>query len=106
MVQYLILARIIDHDLFAQYIKGHIPTIAQFGGKVVFRSTENSSVFGSGNWDVVAIQEWPSSDAFERWWASDEYRPWAGIRDRAAIMQIVKCNNGLIPANGQHGRGI
>lgn len=98
MIHYLILVKILDHDLFAQYIKGHIPTIVQFGGKIVFRSTENTAVFGSGDWDVVAMQEWPSSEHFDHWWVSDEYRPWAEIRDRAAVMEIVKCKNDLIPA--------
>jgi uncharacterized protein (DUF1330 family) len=95
MVQYLILAKIKDHDLFTQYIKGHIPTIAQFGGKVVFRSTENASILGSEHWDVVAIQEWPNTSAFDLWWDSDAYKPWAQIRDRAAFLAIIKCQNNL-----------
>ena len=95
MVQYLILAKIIDRDLFAQYIKGHVPTIARFGGTIIFRSTENVPVLGSENWDVVAIQEWPSSSAFDLWWVSDEYKPWAHIRDRAADLVIIKCQSNM-----------
>lgn len=93
MIHYLILARIIDQELFADYIKGHIPTIAQYGGRVTFRSTDNVPVLGTETWDAVAIQEWPSEAAFEEWWSSEEYRPWALIRDRAATMTIVKCHN-------------
>ncbi len=93
MIQYLILANIIDRDLFAGYIKGHLPTIAQYGGRVTFRSTDNTPVLGSEKWDVVAIQEWPGEAAFEAWWNSEEYRPWAQIRDKAATMAIVKCRN-------------
>jgi len=40
MTHYLILATIIDPALFADYIKGHIPTIARYGGRVTFRSTD------------------------------------------------------------------
>jgi uncharacterized protein (DUF1330 family) len=93
MVQYLVLATINDTELFADYIKGHIPTIAQFGGRVVFRSTDNAPVFGTETWDAIAIQEWPSESAFEAWWHSVEYRPWALIRDKAATVTIVKCQN-------------
>lgn len=95
MVQYLILAKIINRDLFIEYIKGHLPTIAQYGGKIVFRSTENKPILGTENWDAVASQEWQSSSAFERWWTSDEYKPWAQIRDRAALMVITKCDNSV-----------
>lgn len=93
MINYLILARIRDTKLFTEYIKGHIPTIIQYGGKVTFRSTDNTPVHGEKTWDAIAIQEWPSEAAFEAWWMSDEYRPWALIRDRAATMTIVKCHN-------------
>ena len=52
-------------------------------------------VLGSENWDAIAIQEWTSSSAFDRWWNSDEYKPWAQIRDQAALMIITKCENSL-----------
>lgn len=93
MTQYLILANIIDPELFADYIKGHIPTITLYGGRVTFRSTDNVPVLGMETWDAIAIQEWPSEAAFEAWWSSEEYRPWALIRDKAAAMTIVRCQN-------------
>ena len=88
-------ARIRDAALFAEYIRGHLPTLVAFGGKVVFRSVENYPVLGGESWDAVALQEWPSAEDFERWWQSEEYRPWTEIRDRAAQMVIVQCRNDL-----------
>lgn len=93
MMQVLILATVIDGELFADYIKGHIPTIVHYGGRVTFRSTDNTLLLGAAAWDAIAIQEWPDEAAFEAWWHSDEYRPWAEMRDRAAEMTIVKCRN-------------
>lgn len=93
MTRYLVLARILDADLFAQYIKGHIPTITQFGGKVIFRSTKNEPVHGSESWDAIAIQEWPDDVTFDRWWNSDDYLPWSKMRDEAAIVSIIKCED-------------
>ena len=87
MVSYLILAKIIDKELFTKYINGHIPTISKFGGTVVFRSVSNLSILGNNNWDAIAIQEW------EEWWNSDEYKLWSEIRDKAAIIDIIKCEN-------------
>ena len=87
MVSYLILAKIIDKELFTKYINVHIPTISKFGGTVVFRSVSNLSILGNNNWDAIAIQEW------EEWWNSDEYKLWSEIRDKAAIIDIIKCEN-------------
>jgi len=91
VVTYLILANITDAELFANYIQGHLPTIAEFGGRVVFRSFANTPVLGEQNWDAVALQEWPDTQRFERWWNSDAYRPWAQIRDKAASVTIIRC---------------
>lgn len=87
------LTKVLDPDLFAEYIKGHLPTIAKFGGKVVFRSIENIPIQGGTTWDAIAMQEWPDSETFEKWWNSEEYRPWAEIREKAAQIQIIRCNN-------------
>jgi len=89
MVSYLVLAKIIDQELFQEYLKGHLPTIAAYGGSVVFRSIANQTLLGTDNWDAIAIQQWPDSTSFERWWHSEEYRPWAGIRDKAARITII-----------------
>jgi uncharacterized protein (DUF1330 family) len=93
MNTYLVLAKVIDPELFAQYIKGHIPSLAKFGGKVVFRSIDNVPVYGTQIWDAIVLQEWPDAESFDRWWRSDEYRPWAEIRDKAATVSIIKCDN-------------
>lgn len=89
MVSYLVLAKIIDQELFQEYLKGHLPTMAAYGGRVIFRSTDNTTVLGTDSWDAIALQQWPDSTSFERWWHSEEYRPWAGIRDKAARITII-----------------
>ncbi|SRR6266568_2364219 len=93
MIQYIILVKVKDFDLFTEYVNGHLPTISKFGGKIVFRSIENTPVIGHETPDVVVIQEWSSEPAFELWWNSEEYKPWAKMRDSAASMSIIKCQN-------------
>lgn len=95
MTTYLILAKILDPALFRDYVAGHLPSIAAYGGKVIFRSTANTTVHGDASYDAIAVQHWPDAAAFERWWQSPEYRPWAEIRDRAAQITIVRCDGPL-----------
>lgn len=93
MTQCIVLVKIKDFVLFADYLEGHLPTLADFGGRVFFRSVDNTTLVGGGNWDLIAIQEWPSAAAFEQWWNSDAYKPWAAIRDVAADVTFIKCHN-------------
>ncbi len=93
MIHYLVLVKIKDAGLFAKYVNGHLPSIVAYGGKITFRSIENYPVLGQETWDVVVIQEWPSESAFDIWWNSEEYQPWAKIRDDAASLSIIKCLN-------------
>jgi uncharacterized protein (DUF1330 family) len=93
MCYYLILARIIDLDLFTLYMKGHLPSIEQYGGKVLFRSTKNVPILGKEVWDAIAMHEWPSKTAFTTWWQSPEYLPWVKIRDQAAKISITHCQD-------------
>lgn len=90
MTNYLVLAKILDKELFGEYMRGHLPTIQKYGGRVAFRSTENKTIFGSDQWDAIAIQEWPNAETFDLWWNSKEYEPWSKIRDKAALVQIIK----------------
>ena len=90
MKSYLVLAKILDKELFGEYMRGHLPTIEKFGGRVAFRSVQNSTVLGDDHWDAVAIQEWPNAKSFELWWNSEDYKSWSNIRDKAAIVQIVE----------------
>jgi uncharacterized protein (DUF1330 family) len=78
------LAKVLDADLFSKYIKGHIPTIIECGGKVVMRSINNEIILGKEKYDVIAIQEWPSDESFLNWVNSKSYEPWSKIRDKSA----------------------
>ncbi|NTW69550.1 MAG: hypothetical protein HGB23_06815 [Chlorobiaceae bacterium] len=55
----LVLASVIDSELFSCYVKGYLPTLAKFGGRVLFRSIDNVPVHGTLSWDAIALQEWP-----------------------------------------------
>lgn len=78
-----------DEARFREYLRGHLPSIAQHGGRVLFRSTQNAPVEGSWAPRLLVIQEWPSEEAFQAWYASPEYRPWRELRPAACDIQLV-----------------
>ncbi|GAB7027864.1 DUF1330 domain-containing protein [Geotalea toluenoxydans] len=78
-----------DKEKFAQYLKGHLPTIDQYGGKVVLRSEGIESIEGDWLPKLFVMQEWPSVDAFRKWYASKEYQPWKDLRKEACDLKLT-----------------
>lgn len=78
-----------NQEKFKQYVTGHLPTIAHYGGKILCRSFDPAVV--TGNWapQLLVIHEWPSREQFQLWYDSDEYRPWKELRKAACDMNLV-----------------
>lgn len=79
---------------FGQYVPGHVPSVAQYGGKFAIElKTEkplvDSKLQGTLPGQLFIIQEWPSLLAFNAWWSSPEYAPWNAIRSKAADVQLT-----------------
>lgn len=78
-----------DDARFREYIRGHLPSIALHGGRVLFRSNDNVVVEGTWKPRLLVIQEWPTEAAFHQWYDSDEYRPWKELRHAACDLEFV-----------------
>lgn len=79
---------------FGQYVPGHLPSVAQYGGKFAIelkteRPLADPKLQGTLPGQLFIIQEWPSLLAFNAWWASPEYAPWNAIRSNAADAQLT-----------------
>jgi uncharacterized protein (DUF1330 family) len=78
-----------DEARFGEYVRGHLPSIASHGGRVLFRSSDNAVIEGAWSPRLVVIHEWPSEEAFHRWYDSAEYRPWRELRPAACDLDFV-----------------
>lgn len=78
-----------DPAKFREYIRGHLPTLAAHGGRVLFRSDDNERVDGSWTPKLLVVQEWPSAEAFNAWHESAAYRPWKALRQEACEIDFV-----------------
>lgn len=72
-----------------EYVAGHLPTIAQYDGKILCRGFGPAVM--TGNWmpKLLVIHEWPSREQFRLWYDSDEYRPWKELREEACDISMV-----------------
>jgi uncharacterized protein (DUF1330 family) len=74
------------HDMgeFGRYAAGYRPVIESFGGEVVAIKMAPEPVEGEQRPVAIAIQRWPSEQAFRTAYDSDEYAPWKELRHRVA----------------------
>lgn len=88
-----ITVKITDRDKFMEYVRGHIPSVIQYGGKFRFEgirieNIENSTFAGEKS-DMVIVQEWPDKERFYQWWNSEEYSPWKEMRPQGADVTVT-----------------
>lgn len=78
-----------DPARFREYVAGHLPSLARYGGRVLFRSDDNLAVEGAWRPPLLVVHEWPSEAAFQAWYGSEEYRPWRALRPAACDLELV-----------------
>ena len=89
----IITVKITNPNKFMEYVKGHLPSVIQYGGKFKFEginleNVENSTFAGEKS-DLVIIQEWPCKERFYAWWNSEEYKHWKQMRPYGADVTVT-----------------
>jgi len=89
MVYSILDVKITDEELFHEYVAGHLPTVAQYGGKFLVAGGGHEAIEGDWIPHTMVMHEWPDKDAFERWYDSIEYEPWRAMRQHACSTDFV-----------------
>ncbi|MCM1981638.1 DUF1330 domain-containing protein [Lyngbya confervoides] len=82
-------ADIQDEDRFSAYASATLKLVIQFGGR--YRVLGGSKTFLEGNWGKtkVVISEWPSMEAAEAFWNSEEYAEIKKLRSGIADCKVM-----------------
>jgi uncharacterized protein (DUF1330 family) len=70
-------------ERYAEYGAAVTPLLEKVGGRVVFAGQASPSLLGEQSWDLVALVEYPSRQAFLDMVGSEEYRAIAHLRTEA-----------------------
>ena len=84
-----------DRALFLGYARGHVASLEAYGGRILFRSFDLEAVEGDWQPECLVVHEWPSARTFWEWWHSEDYRPWAEMRDKGASIKMVIAHEGF-----------
>lgn len=76
-------------DALANYRREVPTTVAKYGGRFLVRG--GASVVLEGNWTPkrVVVLEFPSMDALQRWYRSDDYKPLLADRLRHSTANFI-----------------
>lgn len=85
----LVQVKVKDREKLAAYVKGHLPSFAQYGGEMVLRGEGLATVDGDRLPELFVVHHWPSEAAFREWHDSPEYRPWLELRGEACDITIT-----------------
>ena len=90
MAAYLIVdIEITDAERYAEYIRQAPASIARHGGRYLVRGGPTRRLEGDWTPKRLVILEFPSVEAGQAWWASDDYAAAKTLRQSAAITRMV-----------------
>lgn len=78
-----------DRERFAEYLEKVPAIIAQYGGRYVVRGGAVRPLEGNLNVERIVILEFPSRDAADSFYHSEEYTPLLKLRMQTVQSQVV-----------------
>ena len=79
-----------DGKLMSEYGQLTAPTMDKYGGKLIANTSPPEVLEGQWNGLRTLIFEFPSMDALESWYNSEEYKPLILMRQKAADVTVLK----------------
>lgn len=70
-------------ERYEEYATAVAPLLEKAGGRIVFAADSSPVLLGEGSWDLVALVEYPSRQAFLEMVGSPEYAAIAHLRTEA-----------------------
>lgn len=76
--------RVKNRELLDQYVAKALPTVTAYGGRIVAFDEDPEVIEGTADYPRTVILEFPSRDAFRKWYDSPDYQEVVGMRLEAA----------------------
>jgi uncharacterized protein (DUF1330 family) len=76
-------------DALANYRRDVPATVAKYGGRFIVRGGASAVLEGGWKPKRVVVLEFPSMDALQRWYRSDDYKPLLAERQRHSTANFI-----------------
>ena len=77
-------ANVMDDSWTEAYTREVTKLVEQFGGRYIIRSSNVEVLEGKDRPEVLVVMEFPSKEAFTRFYQSEEYQPYLEARKKGA----------------------
>lgn len=85
----LVRMNVTDMEQYREYTKLTPAILAKYGGKFIVRGGEKITLEGDEETNRIVVVEFPSVDAAQDFYSSDDYQAAKKVRERAATGQFV-----------------
>ena len=84
--------RIIDDELWQQYVAGVQQSLTPFDATIVFKGELVAVLAGNHDKDLVVVIEFSDQSTLDNWFYSESYQALIPLRERAADVVITTYN--------------
>lgn len=81
-----------DADALSAYSQKAAIVMKRFAGKLVFKGSAESRLFGATGHPNIAVFEFPTGSQLDDFYASQEYRDLEELRSQGADMVLSACH--------------
>ncbi|MDO6687028.1 MULTISPECIES: DUF1330 domain-containing protein [unclassified Agarivorans] len=81
-------SQIKDPQKFARYGQQAASTLSEFQGELVIKGKFSEALAGTAEHDAVGVIKFPTMDALQNWYKSDNYQALIPLREEAVNMSI------------------
>ena len=86
----IVFAKITDMDKFQVYSKSTAQLLPQFGGRYITIGRQATTLEGAFGQDMsIVVSEWPSREAVEKFWYSDQYQAIKKLRQGTGDFNVT-----------------
>ncbi len=88
-VYVLIEIKILDRDIYAEYVKKVPAIVKKYGGRYIVRGGQITSLFGEWHPERIIVLEFNSAEQVNAWLSSPEYAGVAPLRTQSALTRAI-----------------
>jgi len=89
--------KVINKDLYAQYVQ-KVPTLVKkFGGRYLVRGGKITTISGTWQPERIIVIEFDNTEQVNKWLKSPEYAEVSPLRENSTHSNVIMIENGVLP---------
>ncbi|MBI4285718.1 MAG: DUF1330 domain-containing protein [Chloroflexi bacterium] len=93
-VHVIIDIKVLDEDMYGEYVKKVPPIVKKFGGRYLARGRRITTIFGSWHPERMILLEFDSMEQVNNWLNSREYALGSPLRENSTVTSAILIESG------------